>query len=191
MLRKRDDNAVWHRRIHVTDFGRLGGVRGWAAGKALVGEGIRRRVWRKRSGHLSLVDGIQRGIQPALLALVVAVSTYWIFYGPGRDLNVAGAILLALSLFSVRKHYRTTYGIIEIELGVFSSCTRGGRGEVHLALDFSGDFDTWKWLFIFSSVRRDLCDYPRIRQHCRRFEGGQSVSSRRNLRAHCMQTNLF
>ena len=65
------------------------------------------------------MERIRRGLSPVLLAAVVAVSTYWIVYGSNPGLNIAGAIILALSLFSVRKHYRVSYGAIEIGFSIF------------------------------------------------------------------------
>jgi hypothetical protein len=66
--------------------------------------------------------------------MVPAVSTYEIFYGPDRLINVAAAIPLALSLFAIRKHYRTIYGTIEIAFGAFVFGTHGDRGGAGLAL---------------------------------------------------------
>ena len=52
-------------------------------------------------------------------ATVIAVSIYEVFYGQNQQIDTVAAIILAISLFAVRKHYRTTYGIIEIAFGVF------------------------------------------------------------------------
>ena len=46
----------------------------------------------------------------AVLAIVPAVSIYEILYGPEFPINVAAAIVLAVSLFAIRKRYRTAYG---------------------------------------------------------------------------------
>jgi hypothetical protein len=73
---------------------------------------------------------IRKAAPPIVLAVVVVVSTYKIFYGPSRYLNNASAIILALSLFSVRKHYKVSYGAIEIVFSIFvlTYNWRQGRG---------------------------------------------------------------
>jgi hypothetical protein len=73
---------------------------------------------------------IRKAAPPIVLAVVVVVSTYEIFYGPSRYLNNASAIILALSLFSVRKHYKVSYGAIEIVFSIFvlTYNWRQGRG---------------------------------------------------------------
>jgi hypothetical protein len=60
------------------------------------------------------MNKIRTVLPPIILAVVSATATYWIFYGSTRYLNISGAIILALSLFSIRKNYRVTYGLIEI-----------------------------------------------------------------------------
>jgi hypothetical protein len=69
-------------------------------------------------------------VQPVILIVVIAASTLEIFYGPSRGLNVVGAILLALSLILVRKHYRVAYGTIEVVFSTFilTYNWRQGRG---------------------------------------------------------------
>jgi hypothetical protein len=86
---------------------------------------------------------------PIILAVVVAVSTYWIFYGSSRGLNIAGAIILALSLFSVRKRYRVLYGVIEIGFAVFILAYNWRQGRGAFSAEFSGGFDIWVWQLIF------------------------------------------
>jgi hypothetical protein len=86
---------------------------------------------------------------PVILAVVMAVSTFEVFYGPTRALNTAGAIVLALGLFSVRKHYRVLYGAIEIGFGIFVLTYNWRLGRGAFSSGFSSDFDIWVWPLIF------------------------------------------
>jgi hypothetical protein len=98
---------------------------------------------------MSWMDRIRSGVPPVILAGVVAVSTYWIFYGSSRGLNIVGAIILALSLFSVRKHYRVAYGTIEVVFSIFILTYNWRQGRGAFSSDFSSDFDIWVWQIIF------------------------------------------
>jgi hypothetical protein len=92
---------------------------------------------------------VRGGGSPIILAVVLAVSTYWIFYGSSRGLNIAGAMILALSLFSVRKHCRVLYGIIEISFAIFVLTYNWRQGRGAFSSGFSSGFDIWVWQIIF------------------------------------------
>jgi hypothetical protein len=81
--------------------------------------------------------------------VVVAVSSYEIFYGPSRELNVVSAVILALGLFAVRKHYRVSYGAIEIAFSMFVLFHDWTKGRGAFSSGFSSDFDIWAWQIIF------------------------------------------
>jgi hypothetical protein len=87
--------------------------------------------------------------QPVILIVVIAASTLEVFYGPSRGLNVVGAIILALSLFSVRKHYRVAYGTIEVVFSIFILTYSWRQGRGAFSSDFSSDFDIWVWQIVF------------------------------------------
>jgi hypothetical protein len=87
-----------------------------------------------------------------VLAVVLGGAIYEVFYGPNREINVVAAIVLAVSLFAVRKHYRTTYGAIEIAFGVFVLWNTWRQGRRGFSADFSSDFDVWNWTIILLQV---------------------------------------
>src|SRR5712675_2090427 len=90
--------------------------------------GDRRRTHAMlRGGRSVRRENVMRAL---ILIIVLAGSAYEVFYGPSRDLNLAAAIILAIALFSVRKHYRVSYGAIEIAFGLFvlAHNWRQGRG---------------------------------------------------------------
>src|ERR1700720_3870932 len=87
-------------------------------------------------------------VQPIVLMVVVAVSSYEIFYGPSRGLNVVSAVILALGLFAVRKHYRVSYGAIEIGFGIFVLTYNWQQGRGAFSSGFSAGFDIWVWQII-------------------------------------------
>jgi uncharacterized transporter YbjL len=97
---------------------------------------------------MNWMDRIRSGVPPVILVAVVAVSTYWIFYGSSRDLNVIAAIILALGLFSVRKHYRVSYGVIEIGFSVFILIYNWRQGRGAFSSAFSSGFDISVWQII-------------------------------------------
>ena len=51
-------------------------------------------------------------VRAVVLTIALIVSTYEVLYGPGRELNIAAALVLAVTLFSIRKHHRVSYGMI-------------------------------------------------------------------------------
>jgi hypothetical protein len=88
-------------------------------------------------------------VRALILIIVLAGSAYEVFYGPSRDLNVVAAIILAIALFSVRKHYRVSYGAIEIAFGLFVLAYNWRQGRGAFSSDFSSsDFDVWIWQII-------------------------------------------
>jgi hypothetical protein len=95
------------------------------------------------------MDRIRSGVSTIILATVVAVSIYWTFYGSSRGLNIGGAIILALSLFSVRKRYRVLYGMIEITFGIFLLAYSWRQGRGAFSAEFSSEFDIWIWQIVF------------------------------------------
>jgi hypothetical protein len=76
-------------------------------------------------------------VQVVVLATVLPLSVYEVFYGPCRELNVVGAIVAAISLFAIRKHYLTTYGAIEILFGLFVLWNSWKQGRGAFSSDFS------------------------------------------------------
>jgi hypothetical protein len=87
-------------------------------------------------------------VRPVVLAIALIVSTYEVLHGPGRALNIAGALVLAVTLFSIRKHHRVSYGIIEIAFGCFGLWYTWREGRGAISSDFSADFDVWMWRII-------------------------------------------
>src|SRR6266851_423254 len=88
-------------------------------------------------------------VAPIVLALVLVGAYYEIFYGPNRALNIVGAITLALGLFALRKHYRLTYGFIEIGFRIFVLTYNWQQGRGAFSSAFSTGFDRWVWEVIF------------------------------------------
>jgi hypothetical protein len=103
----------------------------------------------QRRGKMSWTVTFRGAAQPVILMVVIAASTLEIFYGPSRGLNVVGAIILALSLFSVRKHYRVVYGTIEVVFSTFILTYNWRQGRGAFSSDFNSDFDIWVWQIIF------------------------------------------
>jgi len=97
---------------------------------------------------MNWMDRIRSGVPAVILVAVVAVSSYWIFYGSSRELNIVGAIILALGLFSVRKHYRVLYGVIEIGFSIFILTYNWRQGRGAFSSEFSSDFDISVWQII-------------------------------------------
>jgi hypothetical protein len=83
-----------------------------------------------------------------ILAIALAGSTYEVFYGTSRELNVVAAIILAVGLFSVRKHYRASYGAIEVAFGLLLLAYNWRQGRGAFSSGFSSGFDIWIWQVI-------------------------------------------
>jgi hypothetical protein len=98
---------------------------------------------------MSLAVMVRNAAPPVILAIVVVASALKVFYGPSRVLNIVGAIILALSLFSIRKHYRVFYGAIEVAFGVFVLGYNWRQGRGAFSSGFSSGFDIWIWQIIF------------------------------------------
>ena len=91
-------------------------------------------------------------VRAGILTVALIASIYEVIYGPARAVNTLAALTLAATLFSIRKHYRVTYGVIEIAFGIFALAYtwRAGRGA--FSSDFSSDFDIFVWQLVVLST---------------------------------------
>src|SRR5712691_10949955 len=110
----------------------------------------------KMNGNIAR-DSTRAGI----LLMVIVGALYELLYGPNRGLNIAGALVLALALFSLRRHNRVTYGVIEIGFGLFLLLYTWPEGRGAFSAGFSNGFDIWVWQLIL--VRTVVAVYVIIR----------------------------
>ena len=87
-------------------------------------------------------------VRAVILTIALAGWTYEVFYGTGRELNAVAAIILAICLFSMRKHYRVSYGAIEVAFGLFLLAYNWRKGRGAFSSEFSSDFQIWVWQVI-------------------------------------------
>jgi hypothetical protein len=86
--------------------------------------------------------------RPIILCVVATLSLWGIFRGPNAYCTVVSALVLAVMLFSGRKHYRGTYGAIEIGFGIFVLIYAWHKGRGEFSSDFSNDFQIYEWQLI-------------------------------------------
>jgi hypothetical protein len=86
--------------------------------------------------------------RPVILCVIAALSLWGIFSGPSAYCTVASAIVLAVVLFSGRKHYRVIYGAIEIGFGIFVLIYAWHKGRGGFSSDFNNDFQIYEWQLI-------------------------------------------
>lgn len=89
-----------------------------------------------------------RFLRPIILCVIATLALYGVFRGPSAFWVVASAIVLAVILFSIRKHYRGTYGAIEIAFGIFVLIYTWSKGRGGFSSDFSNDFQIYEWQLI-------------------------------------------
>lgn len=83
-----------------------------------------------------------------ILAVVIPLAAYEIFYGPSALVNVGAAVIMAIGLYSVRKHHGFLYGAIEIAFGVAVLLFTWARGRGGFSSGFSNGFAIYEWRII-------------------------------------------
>jgi hypothetical protein len=91
---------------------------------------------------LSLLSHRYTWLLAALAAL--ALTIYGLLYGP-FPAYILSAIVAALVLFWLRKHFRILYGLIEVAVGVFTLWSQSSVGRGAFSFGFSNGFQTFQW----------------------------------------------
>jgi hypothetical protein len=83
-----------------------------------------------------------------ILVVVIPLAAYEIFYGPSAPVNVGAAVIMAIGLFSVRRHHGFLYGAMEIAFGIAILVFTWAKGRGGFSSGFSNGFATYEWRII-------------------------------------------
>jgi hypothetical protein len=88
-------------------------------------------------------------MQATALLMAAVLATLYVFYGPWRAGIVVASLVIAVSLFWLRKIARGLYGAIEVLIGFVAILDASTKGRGGFSAGFSsGDFQRYEWSVI-------------------------------------------
>ena len=82
------------------------------------------------------------------LFIAAVLATLYVFYGSSRAGIVVASLVIAISLFWLRKIARGLYGAIEVLIGFVAILDASTKGRGALSAGFSSGFQRYEWAVI-------------------------------------------
>jgi hypothetical protein len=96
----------------------------------------------------SLSNFWKRNDRAIALFVSACLAVLYVFFGSGRTGIVVASLVIAASLFCLRKKARGLYGTIEVALGFIAIWDASAKGRGDFSSDFSSDFARYEWSVI-------------------------------------------
>ena len=82
------------------------------------------------------------------LFIAAVLATLYVFYGSSRAGIVVASLVIAISLFWLRKIARGLYGAIEVLIGFVAILDASTKGRGALSAGFSSGFQRYEWAVV-------------------------------------------